>query len=189
MIGTVNDAEMIRLYQQRDEQALTETKKRYEALCMTVAYNILGNREDAEECVNDALMRLWQAIPPAEPVSLGAYLLTAVRNAARDRLTYQKAQRRGSGLLAESIEELSDCLPSADHPDRMIESIALRDALNRFLSALKPTPRMIFLRRYWLCLSVKEVAAETGCSVSRVNMSLLRTRKKLKDFLEKEELL
>ena len=151
---------------------------------MTVAYNILGNREDAEECVNDALMRLWQAIPPAEPVSLGAYLLTAVRNAARDRLTYQKAQRRGSGLLAESIEELSDCLPSADHPDRMIESIALRDALNRFLSALKPTARMIFLRRYWLCLSVKEVAAETGCSVSRVNMSLLRTRKKLKDFLE-----
>ena len=185
----MNDAEMIRLYQQRDEQALTETKKRYEALCMTVAYNLLGNREDAEECVNDALMRLWQAIPPAEPVSLGAYLLTAVRNAARDRLTYQKAQRRGSGLLAESIEELSDCLPSADHPDRMIESIALRDALNRFLSALKPTARMIFLRRYWLCLSVKEVAAETGCSFSRVNMSLLRTRKKLKDFLEQEELL
>ena len=156
---------------------------------MTVAFNILGNREDAEECMDDALMRLWQAIPPAEPESLGAYLLTAVRNAARDRLAYQKAQRRGGGQLVDSIEELAECLPSAEHPDRMLEGIALREAFNRFLSTLKPTARMIFLRRYWLYLSAKEVAAETGCSVSRVNMSLLRTRRKLKNFLEKEELL
>ena len=185
----MNDAEIIRLYQQRSEQALIETKNQYEALCMTVAYHILGSREDAEECVNDAMMRIWQAIPPAVPDSLGAYLLTAVRNAARDRLSYLKAQQRGSGQLAASIEELSDCLPSAEHPDRMLEGIALRDALNRFLATLKPTARMIFLRRYWLCLSAKEIAAETGCSVNRVNTSLLRTRNKLKEFLEKEELL
>ena len=185
----MDDAQIIRLYQQRSEQALQEKKARYEALCMTVAYNILGSREDAEECMNDALMCLWQAIPPAEPESLGAYLVTAVRNAARDRLAYQNAQRRGGGQLSAAIEELADCLPSAEHPDRMLESIALRDAFRRFLPTLKPTARMIFLRRYWLCLSATEVAAETGCSVSRVNMSLLRTRKKLKEFLEKEELL
>ncbi len=185
----MDDAQIIRLYMQRDERALQETKAQYEALCMTVAYNMLGSREDAEECMNDALMCLWQAIPPAEPESLGAYLVTAVRNAARDRLSYQNAQRRGGGQLSVAMEELADCLPSAEHPDRMLDSIALRDAFRRFLPTLKPIARMIFLRRYWLCLSAKEVAAETGCTVSRVNMSLMRTRKKLKAFLEKEELL
>ena len=185
----MEDAAIIRLYQQRNEQALQETKASYEALCMTVAYNMLGSREDAEECVSDAMMCMWQAIPPAEPESLGAYLVTAVRNAARDRLAYQNAQRRGSGQLSIAIDELADCLPSSEHPDRMLDSIALRDAFRRFLPTLKPTARMIFLRRYWLCLTAKEVAAETGCSVSRVNMSLMRTRKKLKVFLEKEGLL
>ena len=185
----MDDTQIIRLYQQRDERALQETKARYEAFCMTVAYNMLGSREDAEECVSDAMMCLWQAIPPAEPESLGAYLITAVRNAARDRLNYQNAQRRGGGQLTAVIDELADCLPSAEHPDRMLDSIALRDAFRRFLPTLSPEARMIFLRRYWLCLTAKEVAAETGCTVSRVNMSLMRTRKKLKVFLEKEELL
>ena len=185
----MDDAQIIRLYMQRDERALQETKAQYEALCMTVAYNMLGSREDAEECMNDALMCLWQAIPPAEPESLGAYLVTAVRNAARDRLSYQNAQRRGGGQLSVAIDELTECLPSAEQPEQVLNSIALRDAFRKFLPTLRPTARMIFLRRYWLCLTAQEVAEETGCSVSRVNMSLMRTRKKLKVFLEKEELL
>ena len=185
----MTDAEIIRLYQQRDEQAVQETKRQYESLCLTIAYNILGTREDAEECFDDALMHLWHAIPPAEPESLGAFLVTAVRNAARDRLAYANAKRRGGGQLTVAIDELKDCFQSPEHPDRMLDSIALRDAFRRFLPTLSPAARMIFLRRYWLCLTAKEVAAETGCSVGRVNMSLLRTRKKLKTFLEKEELL
>lgn len=185
----MDDAAIIKLYRLRDERALEETKVCYEALCMTVAYNMLGNREDAEECVNDAMMRLWQAIPPAEPESLGAYLITAVRNVARDRLAYQNAQRRGGGQLSIAIDELTNCLHSAEQPEQVLNSIALRDAFRRFLPKLRPTARMIFLRRYWLCLSAQEIAAETGCSVSLVNTSLMRTRNKLKVFLEKEELL
>lgn len=185
----MEDAAILRLYQQRDENALLETKTQYEALCMTVAYNILGSREDAEECVNDAMLRIWQSIPPADPESLGAYLITAVRNAARDRLAYQKAQRRGGGQLPLAMDELAECLLPADDPDRLIDSIALRDAFRRFLPTLHPPARRIFLRRYWLCLSAKEIAKETGCTVSLVNMSLMRTRKKLKAFLEKEGLL
>lgn len=185
----MEDAEIIRLFQRRSERALQEIKDKYGALCMTVAYNMLGSREDAEECFDDALICLWNAIPPAEPKSLGAYLVTAVRNAARDRLTYNHAKRRGGGQLALAIDELAGCLQSAEHPDRITESIALRDAFRRFLSALKPSARAVFLQRYWLCLSVNEIAAQTGYSVARVNMSLMRTRKKLKDFLEKEELL
>ena len=185
----MEDAEIIRLYTQRDERAITETTAQYGALCMTVAYNMLGSREDAEECFNDALLNLWQAIPPAAPDSLGAYLVAAVRNAARNRLAYQKAQRRGGGQLTVAIDELSECIPAAERPDQIIDSIALRDAFRRFLPALKPAARVIFLQRYWLCLSPKEVAEKTGHSVGYVNMSLLRTRKKLKAFLEKEELL
>ena len=166
-----------------------ETKAKYEALCMTIAYNILGSREDAEECMNDAMLCVWRAIPPAEPESLGAYLVTAVRNAARDRLDYRKAQRRGGGQLTVAMDELAEYLPSPEHPDKLLESIALQDAFLRFLRILKPSARMIFLRRYWLCLTAKEVAAETGCSVARVNTSLMRTRRKLKAFLEKEGLL
>ena len=185
----MEDAQIIRLYQQRDEQALAETQAKYEALSMTVAYNMLGSREDAEECLSDVMMHLWRTIPPAEPESLGAYLVTAVRNAARDRLAYQHAQRRGGGQIPVVMDELAECLPSGENPERILDSIALRDAFRRFLPTLRPAARMIFLRRYWLCLTAKEVAAETGCSVTRVNMSLMRTRKKLKEFLEKEGLL
>ncbi|HBI84706.1 MAG TPA: RNA polymerase subunit sigma-70 [Ruminococcus sp.] len=185
----MEDAEIIRLFIQRDERAIKETCSQYSALCMTVAYNILGSREDAEECLNDALMHLWQAIPPAAPDSLGAYLVTAVRNAARNRLAYQKTQRRGGGQLTIAIDELSDCIPAAEQPDQIIDSIALRDTFRRFLPTLKPAARAIFLQRYWLCLSAKEVAEKTGHSVGYVNMSLLRTRNKLKAYLEKEELL
>ncbi|MBR5370893.1 MAG: sigma-70 family RNA polymerase sigma factor [Oscillospiraceae bacterium] len=185
----MDDAEIVRLFLRRSERALQETRNKYESLCMTVAYNMLGSREDAEECFYDALMCLWNAIPPAEPKSLGAYLVTAVRNAARDKLAYNSAKRRGGGQLDLAIDELANCIPAADHPDQMLDSIALRDAFRRFLTTLKPSARAVFLQRYWICLSINEIAAQTGYSVSRVNMSLMRTRKKLKEFLEKEELL
>lgn len=188
-VDTVEDADIITLFQNRDERALRETRGKYEALCMTVACNILGSREDAEEIFSDALLHLWEAIPPAVPASLGAYLLTAVRNAARDRLSYRNAERRGSGVLTAAVEELSEVLPSAESGDKILDGIILRDALARFLQTLSPEPRAIFLRRYWLCLSIAEVAEMTGCTVGKVNMSLARTRRKLKAFLEKEELL
>jgi RNA polymerase sigma-70 factor (ECF subfamily) len=182
----MEDAEIVRLYQQRSERAVQATKEKYEALCMTVACGMLGSREDAEECFDDALMALWRSIPPSEPESLGAYLITVLRNAARDRLSHDRAQRRGGGQLALAVEELGECLAAPEQP--LPDTLALRDALRRFLQTLTPIARVIFLNRYWLCLSPKEIAAETGFSVPRVNMSLMRTRKKLKAFLEKEEL-
>ena len=185
----MDDAEILGLYRQRSELALLETKEKCEALGMTIAYNMLGSREDAEECMNDVLLRLWRSIPPAEPESLGAFLVTAVRNAARNRLAYQKTQRRGGGQLTAAIDELAECIASPDNPECIVDSIALRDAFRAFLPTLKQPARVIFLQRYWLCLTAKEIASETGHSVGYVNMSLLRTKKKLKAFLEKEELL
>ena len=183
----MDDEQILALFRERDERAVAALREKYEPLCMTVAYNLLGSREDAEECFNDALLHLWEAIPPAKPESLGAYFLTAVRNAARNRLSMETAQRRGGGQLTAAIEEFSELLPSAEQPDRMIDSIAVRDALRRFLPTLSPAARQMFLRRYWLCLSVREIAEDAGCTAARVNMSLSRTRKKLKAFLEKEE--
>ncbi len=184
----MDDKHILELFGQRDEAALHEVGQTYRALCMTVAYNILGNRQDAEECFNDALLRIWNAIPPAAPESIGAYLLTAVRNAARNRLERANAEKRGGGAVAEALEELEGCLPGA-HGEQMLDSLVLREAINRFLGTLSPGARSVFLRRYWMCLTVEEVAAESGKSVGSVQMSLARTKRKLKAFLRKEELL
>lgn len=184
----MEDSDILRLFQQRDEQALREAERKYSALCMTVAYNILGSRQDAEECFSDALLSIWNAIPPAEPESLGAYLLTAVRNAARNRLERAHAARRGGGAIEEAIDELEGCLPG-ENGEQMLDSLALREALNRFLATLSPGARDIFVRRYWMCLTVEEAAAESGKTVGGVQMSLMRTKRKLKSFLRKEELL
>ena len=92
----MEDREIIAMFSARDEQAIKLTHEKYGPLCMTIAGNMLGNREDAEECVNDALMHLWNAIPPAVPQSLGAFLVTAVRNAARDRLSYANSTPRST---------------------------------------------------------------------------------------------
>ena len=184
----MDDEAILRLFQQRDENALRETEQKYRALCMTVAYNILGNRQDAEEIFSDALLGIWNAIPPAAPQSLGAYLLTAVRNAARNRLSSENAEKRGSGKITAAIDELSECLPGEDGA-AFADSLAVRDALNRFLGTLSSGARTVFLRRYWMCLTVEEVAAESGKSVGSVQMLLSRTRKKLEAFLRKEDLL
>ena len=184
----MEDSEILQRFRNRDESALRETTQKYSALCMTVAYNILGNRQDAEECFSDALLSLWNAIPPAEPMSLGAYLLTAVRNAARNRLERASAARRGGGAAEEALEELEYCLPG-ENGEALLDSLALREALNRFLGTLSAGARTVFVRRYWMCLTVEEVAAESGRSVGSVQMSLSRTRKKLKAFLRKEDLL
>lgn len=185
----MEDREIIAMFQTRDEQAIKLTHEKYGPLCLTIAGNMLGNREDAEECVNDALMHLWNAIPPAVPQSLGAFLVTAVRNAARDRLSYTNAQRRGSGQLCAALDELSEIIPSSETPEQMIDSIAIRDAMKRFLPTLSPAARGIFLRRYWFCMDIREIAEDLDCSEGRVHMSLMRTRKKLKAYLKKEDLL
>ena len=182
----MEDIEILALYQSRNEDAISMTQQKYGSLCITMAYHMLGSREDAEECLNDALMHLWNAIPPAVPQSLGAFLVTAVRNAARDRLSYQSAQRRGSGQLCAALDELSEIIPSPDTPEQVLDSIALRDAFKRFVPTLSPDARSIFLRRYWFCMDIKEIADDLNCSEGRVHMSLMRTRKKLQIFLSKE---
>ena len=145
----MRDEEILRLYRERSEEAITETQRQYGALCGAIARNILQNGQDAEECVNDALHRAWCSIPPEEPRSLAAYLGRITRNVALNRLEKQNRQKRGGGEITLIWEELGEMLPDRDTPEQHWERRAIAAALERFLRGLPPEERILFLRRYW----------------------------------------
>ena len=182
----MDDKQIIELYWAREKHAIAATAEKYGRYCHAIAYHILGNREDSEECVNDAYLKAWNAIPPQRPDSLQAYLGAITRNLSLDRYRSAGAEKRGAGQAALVLEELRDCVPAPGVSERMDEALTLRDALNRFLEALAPQIRIVFLRRYWYFLPVREIAASCGMSEGKVKMVLLRTRRKLKTYLEKE---
>ena len=183
------DEAIIELFFQRDQQALAKTQQKYGKLCSSIAYGILGSREDAEECLNDALMKLWETIPPNRPNRLAAFLSVIVRNLACNRRAAQHAEKRGSGNFTAALSEIENTLAHPDTPEDAINTAELSDAINRFLGTLPKETRVIFVLRYWGCLSVKEIAAKCGISQSKTKMTLLRTRNALKQQLEKEGLL
>ena len=182
----MRDEEILRLYRERSEEAITETQRQYGALCGAIARNILQNGQDAEECVNDALHRAWCSIPPEEPRSLAAYLGRITRNVALNRLEKQNRQKRGGGEITLIWEELGEMLPDRDTPEQHWERRAIAAALERFLRGLTPEERILFLRRYWYVDSVPEIAARYGMTESKVKIQLSRTKEKLRSFLEQE---
>lgn len=182
----MEDRQIVELFWQRSEKALECCRRRYAAYCMAVARRILDSREDAEECLNDVWLRVWNAIPPARPQRLKIFLGKITRNLALDRYRRISAQKRGGGQLPAVLEELESCVPAA--LPAVEDQLALKDALERFLLGLPPEERCVFLQRYWYVCSVQEIAAEHRCGESRIKMMLLRTRAKLKNHLEKEEI-
>lgn len=180
----MDDRSIIELYCLRDENAVRETQLKYGRLCRALAMRLLGSREDACETENDTYLRAWNTIPPAEPRSLGAYLAAVCRRLSIDRLRKRGSKKRGGGVYEESLEELDGVFVSPDSDPA--DGIALRDALTRFLNALPPEPKRVFLLRYWWFLNVKEIARDCGMSESAVKSGLARTRNRLKDYLEKE---
>ena len=185
----MSDDELLALYNARSERAADETYRQFGGYIYTIAYNILGNEQDAEEIVNDTLARLWNHIPPAQPENFYAYTAAAARNLARNRYRQNTAQRRGGGETALILDELRDCPLSPDTVEHEIDRRMLADALNDFLGTLKPLHRKIFVQRYWYCQPVDAIAADLSVSKSRVTVALMRTRQKLRNYLEKEDLL
>lgn len=184
----MKDEEILRLYRERSEAALAETERQYGALCGTIARNILRNRQDAEECVNDTWHRAWNSIPPEEPRSLAAYLGRITRNVALNRLEKQNRQKRGGGEITLIWEELGEMLPDRDTPEQHWERRAIAAALERFLRGLTPEERILFLRRYWWAEPVKTAAAHCGIPARRARSILERLRRDLRNELEKEEI-
>ena len=187
--GERMDSQIIALLQKRDESALEELRAAYGGLCFRIAEQMLGSREDAEECVNDMLLGVWNSIPPNQPESLEAYVVTLCRRAAVRKLRSQGSLKRGGREYTQALDELADILPAEENVEQTAEIRELTDALAGWLRGLEPMPRYIFMQRYYLAESVQAIADKTGMRVSAVKMTLLRTRKKLKAFLREEGLL
>ncbi|MBE6724095.1 MAG: RNA polymerase sigma factor [Ruminococcaceae bacterium] len=183
----ITDDGLLDLFIERDERGIEEARERYGAMCQRIAANILGSEEDAEECVNDVLLRAWNAIPPECPAYFGAYLARLARHAALDRMRRRTARKRGGGEVPLCLDELADCAGDGDGWEAEKDARErLRDALNRFLAAEKPEVRAIFLRRYWYAYPIGEVARLSGKSEGAVKMILGRAKKRLKKQLEQE---
>ena len=173
----------------RDEQALRETAERYGALCRSVARNILGSDEDAEECLNDALLTVWNAIPPAQPENYRAYLLRLVRNAALNRYKAGKRGKRGGGQVTAALDELSEIFPDGKNIEREIEERELTQAVTAFLQELPQKQRSLFMQRYWSAEPIAVLAQNFRMTENHVKVTLSRIRKRLQAYLRKEGLL
>ncbi len=182
----MEDREIIRLFFERDSRAIEESRRKYGRLLQRTAANILADPQDSEECENDTYLAAWNAIPPAEPRSLAAYLVSLARNISVSRLRERLALRRGGGEAALALEELEEVIPAGSSPQEELESRELIAQINHFLSSLKQDDRVIFVSRYWLTEPVKEIAGSLAMSESRVKSSLFRSRNGLRKQLRKE---
>ena len=185
----MEDHQIVDLYWQRSSDAIAESSAKYGGYCHTIAYRILGNRQDAEECVNDTWAGAWNAMPVHRPTYLGAFLGTITRRIACNRLCAQRAEKRGGGELTLVLEELTDCIPHAPSAAQAVEDTELEQAVSRFLHTLSRRDCSLFLRRYWFAEPVADIAARYGLRVGTVKTSLCRSREKLRRYLEKEEML
>lgn len=179
----MEDTKIIDLYWSRDQRAIGETQQRYGGYCYSIAYRILDSHEDSEECVSDTCLRAWNTIPPQRPTRLAAFLGTITRRLALDRYERRTADKRGGAQTALLLDELAECIPSAE---RVAEDVLLKDLLNRFLSSLPVSTRRIFVLRYWYAYSLEEIGRMQGMRKDTVATSLYRTREALKTFLQKE---
>ena len=180
----MQDNEIIALFFARNEDAIKQTDNEYGYRLLNVAYNVLGDRRDAEECVNDAYLSVWNKIPPEKPRSLFAYVSKIVRNTALTRLRDGTAKKRKSGVTV-CLEELSEVLPAEDDVSERIEAAELSALINGFLKGCEEDDRNVFILRYYGFKSVSEIAKQYGFTQSRVKMSLKRTRDRLSEHLER----
>ena len=181
----MDDEQIISLLYKRSEAAVTQIHEKYGQFCMSLSRHILSDVRDAEECVNEAYLRVWNAIPPERPKSLKAYLARITRNISFDRYSYNTAGKR-STTLTDAFEELEPYLSSGRQRIDEIEDRELRLLINDFLRSLPQQARIFFVRRYWYGESIKEIAEACGAGEEKVKSSLFRTRNHLKNTLEKE---
>ncbi|MCD7709687.1 MAG: sigma-70 family RNA polymerase sigma factor [Clostridiales bacterium] len=179
----MEDVEIIDLFFARSERAITELAGKYGRMCRQVAYNLLGNLEDAEECVNDTYMGAWDTIPPQRPNPLATYVCKITRNIALKKCRHDNAKRRGRHYEI-SLSELEECIPSDRWNPQKETASELTEAIEGFLDTLDKKSRVIFVKRYWYAEPVKEIAEQVGISENHVSVRLSRTRNKLRTYLQ-----
>lgn len=181
----MKDTEIIDLFFARSEDAIKQVQKKYGYLCKKIAWNILQSEQDSDECVNDAYLVLWNQIPPTQPNPLKTYLCRIVRNIALKKFRSMHTQKRYTKDII-CFEELAECIPDESNVLEEMESKELTRVIEHFLDTLGKEKRTMFVKRYWLCESVKEIAEEYGITEKHASVKLGRIRCKLKKYLEKE---
>lgn len=184
----MEDSQIIDLFFARSEQAVAELDRKYGGVCQNLSYQILQSRLDAQECVNDAYLGVWNTVPPQRPNPLLTFLCALVRKISITRYHYNTAAKRNSQYSL-ALEELDGCLSSPDTPEAILERRELTRCLEEFLDQCAQLDRVIFLRRYWFADSYRDIAARVGLSEKNVSVRLSRTRKALREHLQKEGVL
>lgn len=182
----MDDKGIVRLYFDRNERAVDETAKKYGTYCFSIAHNILSNREDAEESVNDTYLDAWNSIPPHRPNSLALFLGKITRRISIDRYRHKNAQKRGGGELELVLDELYQCIADDADVEKEFEKRHLASVINEFVKFLPTNEQKVFLCRYWYMDSIQSISKRFGYSESKVKSMLYRTREKLKEKLRKE---
>ena len=182
----MDDKRIVELYFARNEKAVEETASKYGKYCYAIAYNILSNRQDAEESVNDTYMDAWNSIPPHRPSSLHLFLGKITRRVSIDRWRKHNAQKRGGGEMPLVLEELYECIPDYGDTEQLYEKRRLAQTVNRFVRSLPAAEQKVFLCRYWYMDSVRAIGKRFHYSESKVKSMLFRTREKLRKTLREE---
>ena len=186
----MEDTKIIDLFWERDESAIRETGITYGRYCRTIAFNILGDEEDVQECLNDTWLGAWNSIPPARPACLSAFLAKITRNLAISKYRAKYAKKRTGDRLSESLDELGECMPvSNDNVSQAIDRRILAEAINGYLDTCSEKQRKIFVRRFFYFDSIAEISQMYGIGQSDVKVTLMRMRRSLQKILEEEELM
>ena len=185
----MDDERIVQLLLERREEGLTEAASRYRERCFRIARRILGNDEDAEECVNDVFLEAWNSIPPQHPLNLSAFLFTLVQRRAIDRLRHRTAGKRGGDREELPFEELENLFPVEGDPADEMEKELLAETLREFVDELKPEQRNLCISRYWYAEPIDTLCERFGWGKSRVKSALHRLRIRLWKKLKEEGLI
>lgn len=184
-MSILEDSKIIELFYERSEQAIIELSKKYGSVCTRVANNILNNRLDSEECINDAYLGAWNTIPPQKPDPLLSYVCRIVRNLAIKKYHSNTAIKRNS-IYDVSLDELENCFPVSDSPEDKADTREIAQMIDCFLETMDKENRIMFVRRYWYADSITELAELFHTSNHNISVRLFRTREKLRKYLIKE---
>lgn len=184
----LTDKQIIDLYWHRDESAIEETDKKYGRMLFRIAYNLLSDRMDCEECKNDTYVRAWRSIPPTRPRVLPAYLIEIMRRVAINKYKQKTSQRRVPSELTVSMDELRDSLQNEASLGSERDAAEIGEAISAFLRELPERRRHIFIERFYFAEPVEEIATELSVSVATIYRELERIRKDLKVYLERNDI-
>lgn len=178
----MDDKTIIQHYWDRNECAISETDEKYGAFCCSIAENILENKEDAKECVNDTYLKTWNSLPPHWPKIFPAFIGRIVRNLAFNRYNSERTLKRGGGQISIALDELDECIPDKCS-DFVCDKSELSEVIDSFLDTLSKKNRQIFVLRYWYTENISYISRIMNMTENNVSVVLNRLRKKLHKYL------